>query len=98
MHQSGVYIPVSFEVQPCINWKYIPVSFDSAYLYQLTKRTCIIAATEPAATPAEVNPAPAKPAGAATPAAAPTPTAAITSEYKTLIHRDYKLILSSQLQ
>ena len=61
---------------------YIPVSFDSAYLYHLTKRTCIIAASEPAATPAEVNPAPAKTAGAATTAAAPTPAAVSTTDIK----------------
>ena len=38
--------------------------------------TCILAAREPAATPAAVNPAPAKTAGAATTAATPAPTAA----------------------
>ena len=38
--------------------------------------TCSIAASEPAATPAAVNPAPAKTAGAAATAATPAPTAA----------------------
>ena len=56
---------------------YIPVSYDSAYLYYLTKRTCIIAASEPAATPVEVNPAPVKKNGAVTTAAAPTPRATV---------------------
>ena len=61
---------------------YIPVWFDSAYLYHLTKRTCIIAASEPAAIPTEVNPAPHKTAGAAMTAAAPAPTAVSTTDIK----------------
>ena len=56
---------------------YIPVSYDSAYLYHLTKRTCIIAASEPTATPAAVNPAPHKTAGAAA-----DPRAASTTDIK----------------
>ena len=61
---------------------YIPVSYDSAYLYYLTKRTCIIAASEPTATPAAVNPATHKTAGAATTAAAPAPRAASNTDTK----------------